>query len=604
MKRFAIVLVWALALLLGLEVAPIYERLFAAFPPYIAGDYPAQILGETPAPTAYWHLGEVSGDVADSSTNAYASTAANLTYGSAGAITSYSNNAITSNGTSSSVSLTSTSALNNDRTDPLTVEAWVYPAITRSGGSVDYCIASKMQASGNFTGWAVCLVWTTTKTVIQIFKIGVFPVTYLYATGTTDIPNGAWAHIAVTLDATGRTAGLKFYINGVPDGVNTGADTLLSGSTTNSVSATLCGRNGIKFFNGRIDELAIWNGTALTKAQVNNHYLYGIADVSVTQVNAVPVIYTADWGGDSDDIFDTHLLAWLSKAGYLSLIGVTGESNVDAAAQGWDTHLKLMGVTTLFGSYQGSTASPDYFATAFRNHYVPLAQRRARSTYPSGVTVMRQALFAAANNSVVIVANGLGVNLADLLASASGDDGINVTGLTLVSTKVRALYWAAGIYPNGSEYDFTAAPAEGNAVVTTWPTTVPIIFVGIELAGDTAPYNIVTGTAIDTNFTADYPTRYAFDTWAATVGATPSDGRPAWGQLTIIAAVMGMKDWFGYIGKNGTNTVNAGTGANSWAATPQIGQSYLGTTVANATFVTWINARLYTSLRPTLMSAR
>lgn len=606
MKRFAIVLAWALALLLGLEVAPIYERLFAAFPPYIAGDYPAQILGETPAPTAYWHLGEASGDVADSSTNAYASTAANLTYGSAGAIASYSNNAITSNGTSSSVSLTSTSALNNDRTDPLTVEAWVYPNITRSGGSKDYCIAAKMQSSVPFTGWSVCLTWTTTKTILQIFKISVFNINHLYATGTTDIANGAWSHIAITLDATGRTSGLRFYINGIPDGVNIGADTLTVGSTTNSVSATIFNRNGINFFNGRIDELAIWNGTALTKAQVNNHYLYGIADVSVTQVNAVPVIYTADWGGDSDDIIDTHLLAWLSKAGYLSLIGVTGESNVDAAAQGLETHLQLMGISGVpIGQYQGSTASPDYFATTFRNHYVPLAQRRARSTYPSGVTVMRQALFAAANNSVVVVANGLGVNLAALLASASGDDGINVTGLTLVSTKVKALYWAAGIYPSGSEYDFTAAPAEGNAVVTTWPTTVPIIFVGIELAGDTAPYSIVTGTAIDTNFAAEYPTRYAFDTWATAVGATPSDGRPAWGQLTIIAAVMGMRDWFGYIGKDGTNTVNAGTGANSWAATPHVGHSYLQVTpAAYSTFVTWINARLYTSLRPALLKVR
>lgn len=596
MKRIICGFVLALALLT------------AAFPPYIAGDYPAQILGETPAPTAYWHFGEASGNVVDSSTNAYASTAANLTYGSAGAITSYSNNAITGNGTTSSVTLTSTTALNNDRTDSLTVEAWIYPNVTRSAGFASYCIAGKMQGSGNFAGWAFELNWNNvaSKTQLQLFKINVFPVTYLSANGTADIPNGAWVHVAVTIDATGRASGTRFYINGIPDAVSSTADTLTSGSTTNSVSATLFQRTGIQTFNGRIDELAVWNGTVLTKAQINNHYLFGIADQSLTQANAVPVLYDGDWGGDADDVFDTHLMAWLVKSGYASLIGMTNTEDVDAAAQGMQTHLQLMGVSGVpIGQFQGTNTSPDGYATTFRNHYVALAQRRSRTTYSSGSTIMRQALFAAANSSVVMIANGPGTNLAALLASASGDDGINVTGINLVSTKVKALYWAAGIYASGSEYDFTFDPTSGNAVVTTWPTSVPIVFVGIELAGSTPPYNIVTGTATDTNLAADYPTRYAYDTWCAGIGSQPvTDGRPAWGQLTIMAAVLGLRDWFGYIGQDGTNTVNAGTGANSWAATPHVGQSYLGTTVANSTFVAWINARLYASPRPQFVRAR
>jgi len=163
------------------------------------------------------------------------------------------------------------SSFNYERTQPLSISAWVY--ITGSNGGV---VWSKGQSSGNFTGiffWA-----STTDGNIQFEEInntGTNNWLRCFATGVTA---GTWNHIVATYDGSSSGAtGVTLYINGTSRSKTCDKDGL-SASILNSVTPEIGGRNGANsLFPGQIDDLRIYN-YALTSSQVKTLMNNGAVD--------------------------------------------------------------------------------------------------------------------------------------------------------------------------------------------------------------------------------------------------------------------------------------------------------------------------------------
>lgn len=198
---------------------------------------------------AYWRLGETSGTVAkDELAKNHGTYGGGVTLGQAGALVEDGNAAAAFDGASGRVSVGAI-------TTPATVEAWIKTAVgterpvfsNRSGGqSVLYF--------GVNGGWIFC--YATTRTPASVL-------------GVTPVDDNRWHHIAYTWDgATGR-----LYRDGAVD--KSVAQTDSQSLATLAASIGWDASNVTQYFNGRIDEVAIYN-VALTHAQVAAHYHAGI----------------------------------------------------------------------------------------------------------------------------------------------------------------------------------------------------------------------------------------------------------------------------------------------------------------------------------------
>lgn len=76
----------------------------------------------------------------------------------------------------------------------------------------------------------------------------------------TSIPLHTWSHVAVSVNNAGANPVVTFYFNGVPDGGGTSSFSTLY---NNDMNPFYIGRQGsgcqCNFFDGRIDELAVWD---------------------------------------------------------------------------------------------------------------------------------------------------------------------------------------------------------------------------------------------------------------------------------------------------------------------------------------------------------
>lgn len=84
------------------------------------------------------------------------------------------------------------------------------------------------------------------------------------AQSTGTISTGSWAHVAVTFDGAG---GVTFYINGSSAGTGTVATT----NPTNTQAVYLGAAHNGNFFDGKMDEVAIFN-SELTASEISNIY--------------------------------------------------------------------------------------------------------------------------------------------------------------------------------------------------------------------------------------------------------------------------------------------------------------------------------------------
>jgi len=207
-------------------------------------------------PISYWRLGETSGTtVADTMGRNPGTMTGGVTPGTVGALPVDSNKAMTFNGSTGYISVPHNANLNI--TGDITLEAWAKPAVLNwNEGVIVHKGGYQYRLAVNFTNqWQGGVYINGAR-----FDV----------TAPTTATAGQWDHIVMT--RSGST--LTLYINGVSVATAAASGNLVT--TTNILAIGRKGSNSSGYFNGAIDEVAIYN-KALTAAQVQAHYAAGRA---------------------------------------------------------------------------------------------------------------------------------------------------------------------------------------------------------------------------------------------------------------------------------------------------------------------------------------
>jgi Inosine-uridine preferring nucleoside hydrolase len=222
-----------------------------------------------------------------------------------------------------------------------------------------------------------------------------------------------------------------------------------------------------------------------------------------------PVIIDQDMFSSADDVGALATAFSLEHAGEANVIAITLNTRTSRPEVATDTFKCAAAIENFYGSHapigtQTALGNPAPNAPDFVG---PCGQLAPGGASPSGdaVSVMKQALKAQADNSVVIVCTGYERNLADLLQDPEGS--------ALVAQKVSRLVVMGGGYTQQSggttftslgENNFNGDIAAAQYVAANWPTTV--VYSGVEV-GDV----VHSGAGISGSHPHYSPVRVAYE---------------------------------------------------------------------------------------------
>ncbi|MBI2425391.1 MAG: nucleoside hydrolase [Candidatus Hydrogenedentes bacterium] len=270
----------------------------------------------------------------------------------------------------------------------------------------------------------------------------------------------------------------------------------------------------------------------------------------------IPIIFDTDMGNDVDDALALGVIHALQDRGECELIAVTITKDEPLSAPYVDL------VNTFYGRggvpigvmKGGVTPEPSKF-TVLANEKNGDAQRYPHDLVsgndaPDAVAVLRQALAAQADRSVVIAQVGFSTNLARLLDSGT-DAASPLTGMELATIKVRMLSVMAGAFApiDGKthlEYNVVLDIPAAQKLAKDWPT--PIIWSGFEI-GLAIPYP---AASIDHDFgyVKHHPLQEAYQLYTP----TPHE-RPTWDLTSVLWVLRPDRGYFA-LSPKGTVTVD------------------------------------------------
>lgn len=184
------------------------------------------------------------------------------------------------------------------------------------------------------------------------------------------------------------------------------------------------------------------------------------------------------------------------------------------------------------------------------------------SATPTPVEFYRSILSSAEDRSITLISLGFLTNLATLMESLP-DEFASLTGMALVSTKVKELVVMGGKYPSGWEFNFGGSDtASSQFVVNNWPREVPITYSGFELGE-----GIISGEKLADYAPPDSPVTAAYQWYVGRCSTI----RESWDPITTLYGILGFEGARGLgIGKLfvhaneiGYNEVSA-DGSNTW----------------------------------------
>lgn len=259
-----------------------------------------------------------------------------------------------------------------------------------------------------------------------------------------------------------------------------------------------------------------------------------VPDLPVIANMTTPLmIFDTDMASDFDDAGALKLAVNLHKAGECTIIAAVTSSRNDYSAPCTKAMLDWSGLTTVpVGAYKGNLGSSNSaFAEYVTNNFGQAGKTRA--DFPDSVPVLRAALAAAPDGSVVYNCVGGLANLGDLLASPA--DGISpLTGVQLVAKKVNRVIQQGGREVRATgDFNLAEQPASSAAVFATCP--VPIHFIAAW------PSDIKTGLP-NGDGTLD-PYRYAY--------GPNGNTRESWDPVATLYAVRGVGAHFAHNAVNG-----------------------------------------------------
>lgn len=261
----------------------------------------------------------------------------------------------------------------------------------------------------------------------------------------------------------------------------------------------------------------------------------------------VRLIFDTDICGDCDDVLALGMIHSLESRGACKLLAVTISVDNDLAAPFVDA------VNTFYGRGDipigvvrkgGAVEQSKYLALV--NEKDPQGKDRyphdlrSGKDAPSAVSVLRKALAAQPDASVVIAQVGFSTNLADLLQSGP-DDASPLGGSNLVVRKVKFISVMAGAFRpiegNASyvEYNVIKDLPNFQRLVTYCP--MPIVFSGFEI-GIALPYPAIS-IERDYGYVAHHPLAEAYIRYIP-----PPHERPTWDLTSVLYAVLADRGYF------------------------------------------------------------
>jgi inosine-uridine nucleoside N-ribohydrolase len=250
----------------------------------------------------------------------------------------------------------------------------------------------------------------------------------------------------------------------------------------------------------------------------------------------VPVIFDTDMGNDIDDALALALLHSLESRGECKIIAVTITKDNPWAAPYIDLLNTFYGRPNIpIGMVKGSGVTPEDSAMirvpAQSNRYPHKTLSGAEA--PDAVTVLRKALTAQPDHSVVIVQVGFSTNLAHLLNDSRD----------LVARKVKLLVIMGGNFAKRDpEFNIKMDIPSAQKVMREWPT--PIVASGFEIGNSM----LFPASSIIRDFPGANPVADAYRNYMK----FPYD-RPTW---DITAALYAIRPNDGYFSLSQPGSIN------------------------------------------------
>ena len=252
-------------------------------------------------------------------------------------------------------------------------------------------------------------------------------------------------------------------------------------------------------------------------------------------MSSLKIILDTDIGPDCDDTGALAVLHALANSGEAEILGVThctsnpyGAGCIDAINRFYKRPSIPVGTLSASGFldeqkwYTYNKFVTEKYDNSFRT-----------ASAPDATTTLRQLLAKQPDGSVVFVAIGPLVNLANLLTSEP-DEISELSGVELVRAKVLRLVSMAGRFAREDsgelnvEWNVEMDIVSAKVVCDTWPT--PVIFCPFEVGVNVVTGKLLMQTADDTN-----PVKKSYDLY------TNGNGRSSWDLVTVLFAVRG--DW-------------------------------------------------------------
>jgi inosine-uridine nucleoside N-ribohydrolase len=279
----------------------------------------------------------------------------------------------------------------------------------------------------------------------------------------------------------------------------------------------------------------------------------------------IKIILDTDIGPDFDDAGALAVLHSMADSGRVEILGIMA-CNKDSL---------VVPTINLLNTYFGRPAIPvggpkskgvkmganqhwpDSILAKYPHKYRPTDE------VSDAVSQYRKILSAQPDKSVTIVSIGFLTNLNNLLQSPA-DQISSLTGLELVSLKVKKLVSMAGWFPAGKEFNVYMDSTASISCFEHWPT--PIVFTGFEIGE-----KIKTGLKLVGSPVSNSPVK---DAYRIAMAASKEDvnGRMSWDQTAVLIAIYGAERFFTTV--KGTIKVKP-DGSNTWDESPDGKQAYV-----------------------------
>ena len=176
-------------------------------------------------------------------------------------------------------------SLSFERTDKFSIQAWIKKEV-----DANQVIVGKMFSSDTYRGW---LFWSRSGGQIGTVIRSDWPSRNLIEVNTVGIFSIAeWHHTVLTYDGSSKAEGVSIYVDGVNQELKPAWDALTD-TMKNDLNVNIGAREGKStFFNGAVDEVAIYN-RVLSEYEVKQNFA---ADGIVTAVEATNKL-SLTWGG-------------------------------------------------------------------------------------------------------------------------------------------------------------------------------------------------------------------------------------------------------------------------------------------------------------------